>query len=195
MHVDPEQPQRGAHQAPAGGARAARARHGREADRNRHRRQPQRRLPAHRAPAQAGGARRVLHAERPAAAPSSDAVRRRRARPPSAAPRASAARAPARAALGRRRRRRSDYAGGDRGRDRGRATRSALAYELGRLDAGGEAGLPVELVESALRRLSVLAGRDEDARRVGIITPPQPLRRRGLRGMAVVLIIDRRRCC
>lgn len=32
-----------------------------------------------------------------------------------------------------------------------------LAYELGRLDALGEAGLPAELVESALRRLSVLA--------------------------------------
>jgi hypothetical protein len=31
-----------------------------------------------------------------------------------------------------------------------------LAYELGRLDAGGETGLPLELVESALRRLSVL---------------------------------------
>jgi predicted ArsR family transcriptional regulator len=32
----------------------------------------------------------------------------------------------------------------------------ALAYELGRLDARGESGLPLELVESALRRLSVL---------------------------------------
>ena len=31
-----------------------------------------------------------------------------------------------------------------------------LAYELGRLDARGESGLPLELVESALRRLSVL---------------------------------------
>lgn len=31
-----------------------------------------------------------------------------------------------------------------------------LAYELGRLDAGGGTGLPLELVESALRRLSVL---------------------------------------
>jgi len=31
-----------------------------------------------------------------------------------------------------------------------------LAYELGRLDARGESGLPVDLVESALRRLSVL---------------------------------------
>jgi DNA-binding CsgD family transcriptional regulator len=31
-----------------------------------------------------------------------------------------------------------------------------LAYELGRLDALGERGLPAELVESALRRLSVL---------------------------------------
>jgi hypothetical protein len=32
----------------------------------------------------------------------------------------------------------------------------ALAYELGRLDGLGESGLPVDLVESALRRLSVL---------------------------------------
>jgi hypothetical protein len=32
----------------------------------------------------------------------------------------------------------------------------ALAYELGRLDAIEETGLPVDLVESALRRLSVL---------------------------------------
>ncbi len=31
-----------------------------------------------------------------------------------------------------------------------------LAYELGRLDATGEAGLPGDLVASALRRLSVL---------------------------------------
>ena len=31
-----------------------------------------------------------------------------------------------------------------------------LAYELGRLDAAGERGLPRDLVESALRRLSVL---------------------------------------
>jgi DNA-binding CsgD family transcriptional regulator len=31
-----------------------------------------------------------------------------------------------------------------------------LAYELGRLDALGEGGLPSELVEAALRRLSVL---------------------------------------
>jgi hypothetical protein len=38
-----------------------------------------------------------------------------------------------------------------------------LAYELGRLDALGEAGLPSELVEAALRRLSVLPG-DSDAR-------------------------------
>ncbi|MQA74437.1 MAG: HTH domain-containing protein [Solirubrobacterales bacterium] len=37
----------------------------------------------------------------------------------------------------------------------------ALAYELGRLDASGEAGLPLELVESALRRLSVLAALDK----------------------------------
>ena len=36
----------------------------------------------------------------------------------------------------------------------------ALAYELGRLDASGEGGLPLELVESALRRLSVLASLD-----------------------------------
>lgn len=33
-----------------------------------------------------------------------------------------------------------------------------LAYELGRLDAAGATGLPLELVESALRRLSVIAG-------------------------------------
>jgi hypothetical protein len=32
----------------------------------------------------------------------------------------------------------------------------ALAYELGRLDAIEQTGLPVDLVESALRRLSVL---------------------------------------
>jgi DNA-binding CsgD family transcriptional regulator len=38
-----------------------------------------------------------------------------------------------------------------------------LAYELGRLDALGEAGLPSELVEAALRRLSVLPS-DSDAR-------------------------------
>jgi DNA-binding CsgD family transcriptional regulator len=31
-----------------------------------------------------------------------------------------------------------------------------LAYELGRLDAAGETGLPTDLVASALRRLSVL---------------------------------------
>jgi hypothetical protein len=35
-----------------------------------------------------------------------------------------------------------------------------LAYELGRLDASGRAGLPVDLVESALRRLSVLPSVD-----------------------------------
>jgi DNA-binding CsgD family transcriptional regulator len=38
-----------------------------------------------------------------------------------------------------------------------------LAYELGRLDALGEADLPSELVEAALRRLSVLPS-DSDAR-------------------------------
>jgi DNA-binding CsgD family transcriptional regulator len=38
----------------------------------------------------------------------------------------------------------------------------ALAYELGRLDALGAAGLPSELVESALRRLSVLPARESD---------------------------------
>jgi DNA-binding CsgD family transcriptional regulator len=39
----------------------------------------------------------------------------------------------------------------------------ALAYELGRLDAlGHQAGLPLELVESALRRLSVLPSSDHD---------------------------------
>jgi transposase-like protein len=36
----------------------------------------------------------------------------------------------------------------------------ALAYELGRLDGLGEMGLAVDLVESALRRLSVLADPD-----------------------------------
>jgi Bacterial regulatory proteins, luxR family len=36
-----------------------------------------------------------------------------------------------------------------------------LAYELGRLDASGATGLPVELVESALRRLSVLPAIDQ----------------------------------
>ena len=34
----------------------------------------------------------------------------------------------------------------------------ALGYELGRLDASHGSGLPLELVESALRRLSVLPG-------------------------------------
>ena len=38
-----------------------------------------------------------------------------------------------------------------------------LAYELGRLDALGERGLPSDLVEAALRRLSVLPS-DSDAR-------------------------------
>jgi DNA-binding CsgD family transcriptional regulator len=38
---------------------------------------------------------------------------------------------------------------------------AALAYELGRLDAAGEAGLPVDLVESALRRLGALPDVDE----------------------------------
>jgi transposase-like protein len=38
-----------------------------------------------------------------------------------------------------------------------------LAYELGRLDARGETGLTVDLVESALRRLSVLPGVDDRA--------------------------------
>jgi DNA-binding CsgD family transcriptional regulator len=37
-----------------------------------------------------------------------------------------------------------------------------LAYELGRLDAAGESGLPVDLVESALRRLSAIPGVDVD---------------------------------
>jgi transposase-like protein len=36
-----------------------------------------------------------------------------------------------------------------------------LAYELGRLDASGASGMPADLVESALRRLSVLPS-DED---------------------------------
>jgi len=36
-----------------------------------------------------------------------------------------------------------------------------LAYELGRLDALGEHGLPAELIESALRRLSVLPSDDQ----------------------------------
>jgi hypothetical protein len=40
----------------------------------------------------------------------------------------------------------------------------ALGYELGRLDATGESGLPLELVESALRRLSVLSDGDGDAK-------------------------------
>jgi DNA-binding CsgD family transcriptional regulator len=38
-----------------------------------------------------------------------------------------------------------------------------LAYELGRLDALGERGLPSDLVEAALRRLAVLPS-DSDAR-------------------------------
>ncbi len=36
-----------------------------------------------------------------------------------------------------------------------------LAYELGRLDAAGEHGLPRDLVESALRRLSVIGSADD----------------------------------
>ncbi len=41
----------------------------------------------------------------------------------------------------------------------------ALGYELGRLDAlGHQAGLPLELVESALRRLSVLAPSDPEGK-------------------------------
>ena len=36
----------------------------------------------------------------------------------------------------------------------------ALAYELGRLDASGEGGLPADLVASALRRLGALPGVD-----------------------------------
>ena len=38
----------------------------------------------------------------------------------------------------------------------------ALAYELGRLDAAGEPGLPVDLVESALRRQGALPDVDAD---------------------------------
>jgi DNA-binding CsgD family transcriptional regulator len=41
----------------------------------------------------------------------------------------------------------------------------ALAYELGRLDASGDSGLPFELVESALRRLSVLPSGGQDPSR------------------------------
>ena len=37
-----------------------------------------------------------------------------------------------------------------------------LAYELGRLDALGESGMPIDLVESALGRLSVLPSVDAD---------------------------------
>jgi DNA-binding CsgD family transcriptional regulator len=40
----------------------------------------------------------------------------------------------------------------------------ALAYELGRLDAHGDRGLPLDLVESALRRLSVLPREAEPSR-------------------------------
>ena len=40
-----------------------------------------------------------------------------------------------------------------------------LAYELGRLDAAGESGLPSDLVASALRRLSVLPAGEEAASR------------------------------
>ena len=40
-----------------------------------------------------------------------------------------------------------------------------LAYELGRLDAAGESGLPSDLVASALRRLSVLPPGKEAASR------------------------------
>lgn len=37
-----------------------------------------------------------------------------------------------------------------------------LAYELGRLDAGGDRGLPLDLIESALRRLFVLPSQRDD---------------------------------
>jgi transposase-like protein len=40
------------------------------------------------------------------------------------------------------------------------ADATALAYELGRLDAGGEAGFAAELLESALRRLGALPTAD-----------------------------------
>jgi hypothetical protein len=40
------------------------------------------------------------------------------------------------------------------------ADATALAYELGRLDAGGEAGFAAELIESALRRLGALPSAD-----------------------------------
>ena len=40
----------------------------------------------------------------------------------------------------------------------------ALAYELGRLDARDESGLPLELVESALRRLSALPAGGPDGK-------------------------------
>ena len=39
---------------------------------------------------------------------------------------------------------------------------TGLAYELGRLDALGEGGMAADLVESALRRLSVLPGIDPE---------------------------------
>ena len=41
---------------------------------------------------------------------------------------------------------------------------AALAYELGRLDARGEQGLALDLVESALRRLSVLPADDRESK-------------------------------
>jgi transposase-like protein len=37
---------------------------------------------------------------------------------------------------------------------------TALAYELGRIDAGGESGFAAELIESALRRLGALPSAD-----------------------------------
>jgi hypothetical protein len=40
------------------------------------------------------------------------------------------------------------------------ADATALAYELGRLDAGGESGFAAELIESALRRLGALSSPD-----------------------------------
>lgn len=43
------------------------------------------------------------------------------------------------------------------------ADAAGLAYELGRLDAVGASGLPLDLIESALRRLSVLSPADEDS--------------------------------
>ena len=108
-----------------------------------------------------GAARPVLHAERPAAA----ADRRRGLRFRLPLRRSRRARARWRGCASWPGRRRPPTTPSTRRRSRRRSRRGdavALAYELGRLDAAGEPGLPVDLVESALRRLGALPDVDAD---------------------------------